>query len=69
MYHDLDGGNSDHGPGDVGALLVILGQASPPSAPPEGSFHGPVNTGWDKGALAAAGDRFNGDPESLGGFG
>lgn len=30
MYHDPDAGNGDHALGDVGALLVILGQASPP---------------------------------------
>jgi len=53
VQHDPDGGEGGHGFGDVGAFLVILGQASPPSEPPEGSFDHPAARDEDE---AAAGD-------------
>ena len=63
MYHDPDGGNGEHGLGDVGAFLVILGQASPPSEPPEGSFDHPAAGNEDEATAGDAPDDDQRQPE------
>lgn len=63
VSHDFDGGNGDHGLGDIGALLVILGQASPPSEPPEGSFDHPAAGSEDEAAAGDAPDDDQRQPE------
>lgn len=41
VEHQADHGESDHGLGDLGQLLVILGQPAPSTKPTERSFNDP----------------------------
>jgi hypothetical protein len=60
---DPDGGDGDHGLGDVGAFLVILGQASQPPEPFEGSFDHPAARNEDEAATSDAPDDDQPQPE------
>lgn len=42
MEHEADHGESDHGLGDLGQLLVIFGQAPPPAELAESSLDQPA---------------------------
>ena len=53
VEHQPDEGQGDHGLGDIGAFLVILGQASPSPQPSEGPLDHPPPRDEDE---AAAGD-------------
>ena len=63
MYHDPDGGRGNHDLGDVGAFLVILGQASSPSEPLEGSFDHPAAGSEEEAATGDAPDDDQRQPE------
>lgn len=45
MEHQTDHGEGDHGLGDLGQFLVILGEAPPSAEPSERSFDDPP--AWD----------------------
>jgi len=52
MDHKADHGEGDHGLGDFGQVLIILGQTPPPAEPTECPFHHPSAWQHDK-ALGA----------------
>ena len=52
MEHEADHGESDHGFGHLGQMLVILGQTPPATEPAECSFNDPSARQHDK-ALGA----------------
>ncbi len=58
MDHGADHGEGDHGFGNFGQVLVILGQAPPATEPAESSFDDPTARHHDKalGAWDAADD-------------
>ena len=59
MEHQTDHGEGDHGFGDFGQFLVVLGQAAPSAEPAERSFNDP--SAWEHDEAGGPGDTADDD--------